>query len=83
MNQNQNQEMEQKQETKKICFETKDGKKYTWENRYNKRLMKYEQQGSEEKMNKYLYRIARRLGIKDHQDIEEFIKWALQAMVKQ
>jgi len=72
MNQNQNQEMEQKQETKKICFETKDGKKYTWE-----------KQGSEEKMNKYLYRIARRLGIKDHQDIEEFIKWALQAMDQQ
>ena len=75
---NQNQTIEQNQETKKICFETRDGKKYTWQNKYNKKLMKYDQQGTQKKMHKYLYRIARRIKIEDPQDIEEFIQWAFQ-----
>ena len=71
------QTMEQKQENKQICFETKDGKTFIWQNRYNKRLMRYEEKKDTEKMKRYLYRIAKRMGIKDLEEIEEFVQWAM------
>ena len=71
------QTMEQKQENEQICFETKDGKTFIWQNRYNKRLMRYEEKKDTEKMKRYLYRIAKRMGIKDLEEIEEFVQWAM------
>jgi len=71
------QTMEQKQENKQICFETKDGKTFIWQNRYNKRLMRYQEKKNTKKMKRYLYRIAKRMGIKDLQEIEEFVQWAM------
>ena len=75
--QKKDQKMEQKQEANQLCFETKDGKTFTWQNRYNKRLMKYQEKENTKKMNRYLYRIAKRIGINDPQEIEEFIQWAM------
>lgn len=71
------QTMEQKQENEQICFETKDGKTFIWQNRYNKRLMRYQEKKNTKKMKRYLYRIAKRMGIKDLEEIEEFVQWAM------
>ncbi len=60
------------------CYEAKDGEKHEWRNRYNNRLMKYEKEGDNEALNKYIYRIARRYTFRKSEDKEGFVKWALE-----
>ena len=60
------------------CYEAKDGEKHEWRNRYNNRLMKYEKEGDNEALNKYIYRIAHKYGFRKSEDKEGFVKWALE-----
>lgn len=58
------------------CYEGKDGEKCEWRYRYNRRLVKYEKEGDNEALNKYLYRIAHRYTFRKSEDKEGFVKWA-------
>ena len=59
------------------CYEAKDGKMHVWRNRHNNRLVKYEKEGDNEALNKYLYKIARNT-FRKSEDKEGFVKWALE-----
>jgi hypothetical protein len=58
------------------CYISSDGEKYVWRRRFNRRLMKFEEKGNSEAMNRYLNRIANRYRFGDGEEAEKFREWA-------
>ena len=60
------------------CFTAEDGNTYRWQNRFSRKLLRFEEDGDEEAMHKYLEKIANRYNFEYNSGVDDFIHWAVQ-----
>ena len=73
----QEREMLKTQDGDCICYETKDGKLYEWNNSYNWRLKNFEKEDDEQGLHRYLREIANRYRFGNKSNEDGFVEWAL------
>ena len=59
-------------------YRDSDGNEYEWQERYNHRLQKCEENDDTEGLTRALYRIANRYRLSTDEETEGFVRWALQ-----
>ena len=77
MMQTQDREMLKTHDGDCLCYETKDGKLYKWNNSYNYKLKSFEKNNDEPGIFRYLREIANRYRLENQSEAEGFIEWAL------
>ena len=60
------------------AFVSTDGRRHEWRERYTARAKKYDEMQDAAALKEYLYRIANRYRFQHQQDLERFMRWALE-----